>query len=109
MFLAVLQRADVAVDHADGRLALQARRHERRRRRGQEGDGAADLVRGAGHVVAVETDHLACLRAGPQQQPGGQQRTGRVQPELELGHDAEVAPGSRTTAGGVACLRPHWQ
>jgi hypothetical protein len=52
LLLAVVQRAGVAVDNGDGRLALQVRRHERRRRRGQEGDGAADLVRRARHVGA---------------------------------------------------------
>ena len=91
MLLAVIQRADVVVDNADDRLALQFRRHERRRRRGQESDGTADLLRRARHVVAVKADHLARLPAWPQQQPRGQERADRVQPELELGHDAEVA------------------
>src|SRR5581483_3280640 len=65
--------------------------HERCRRRAQAGEQHAYVLGERRDEVAAEAERLGALVDPPEEQPEVDQRTDLVEPELELGDDAEVA------------------
>src|SRR5215471_21809770 len=70
---------------------MQLRRHPLHRGCGAEVDVHAELVGGAVDEVAVEAQHLAGAVGGVQDRTSQDLRSHRMQLELKLGHDAEIA------------------
>ena len=89
--LALVRVAGVEHDQSGDGLAAGRFGDEVGGRRREQREPAADLVGGVGHEVAVEAQQLGGGRARVQDHPRVDDRADRVQPELERGHDAEVA------------------
>src|SRR5882757_7803395 len=66
-------------------------RDERRGWRVHPGDHDIDIWRQGGDDVTRQAKHVASLVQAPERQSELNDRTDLVQPELEFGHDAEVA------------------
>ena len=78
----------------DDELPDQLRRHGRQRRRPALHDDRHELVGAVRDPVAMESQHLAGVLHRPEDRAGHDVRSQLVEPELELGDDAEVAPAT---------------
>ena len=90
--------------HESG-LAVHVRGQKRQRRRMAHHDPHAELVRRALDEVAVLPQDLFCLAHREHDQARRHFRADRVQSELELGHDAEIAAAAAQRPEEVRVLR----
>ena len=79
-------------------------RDERQRRRDLEGREAAELLGRVGDELAVEPQHVAGVLE-LEEHRAAVDVLDRVQPELERGHDAEVAAAAAERPEQVRVLR----
>jgi hypothetical protein len=105
-----VNRPRPAQDHGHDQLTAEIRRHERNRRRLAVDHDRHQLVRRLRYPVAVEAQNLRRLAHRPEDRPCQHGRADRVEAELELGDDAEVAAAAAQAPEqvlilGLAC--PH--
>ena len=102
----VLRRAGVAgPDHHD-RLAVHVLGQEGERRGHAQLEDRRQLVGRRGDELAVEGEHLAGILEGVKDRPGEHDRSHRVKPVLERGHDAEVPAAAADPPEEVGVLIP---
>ena len=88
---AVVDRARVAAHDAHDQPPVQLDWYKRQRRCSAVHDHGHELVGSLGDPVAIEAQQTGRFGDRPEDRPGQHHRPERVQPELELRNDAEVA------------------
>ena len=92
--LAFFDGTDPTRDHRHGWPAVELGRDDRKRRDVPVNDERGELVRRVRDPVAVEAENLRGSLHRPEDRTGEHGRADRIQGELELGDDPEVAAGA---------------
>src|SRR4029453_18705787 len=107
--LPILDRTGIAADHRDDRTAMQLARDRCERRRHAVHNDGCELIGYIGDPVAVEAKDFGRLLHRPDHRPGENGRPDAIQPELELGDDAEIGTSPLHTPEEIAvrlCAAP---